>query len=193
MTSAVEPELRTFYEQAWGKEWPRSTATISYSDISAGYIDKEQLYGPLARDVENAGEQTYVYLRGIEPLQIAIGVPNRVCPVLVVLSEYNRLLEKMEEEVTIRGERAAFVVTGHPGIGMYTVLILDVDLTAIHTSPSRKDYFSLIPTFVPPYADYQPRFSSCQTCTSFSTNRASHLMNQRRKATISNVFVDAGH
>jgi hypothetical protein len=127
--------LKDVYEQAWGKAWPRHTATISYSDISAGDIDTEQFYGPLATDVESARDTplTYVCLTGIDRLVKAIRAPTRASRALIVLSDYVFLLDSIEKTLAARDGSAAFVVTGHPGTGMCSVSIFtSIDLTLSH-------------------------------------------------------------
>jgi hypothetical protein len=141
--NVVDDSLLTeLHDRAWGKPWPRTTDnTISLSDISSSDNNKEELLGPLAQDVETATEQSYICFRDIGFVQSALRVPISNSDVLVILSEYDRLRDTIEARAL--ETRAAFVVTGHPGIGVYSVFLRGGHLTVIRTLLVGKTTFLL--------------------------------------------------
>ncbi len=104
----------SLYERAWGKRWPRHTGTIHISELGR-LCDGDELY------LDQGGNDTLVYdcLEGVDKVMAALSMP-KVADVMVVLKEYDPIRRILE-----RDRKRAFVVTGHPGIGLsFKFLIL---------------------------------------------------------------------
>jgi hypothetical protein len=146
------PELDRLYKKAWGNPWPSRSDTIYRTEVLPAPSNEDVMDldpeddGTASIDVygggfpiEIADKWEYICLDGVLEITEALDWSSRVQDIMVVRSEYQALLGAMEK-IQVAPQTQGIVVTGQPGIGVYSNRFDSVWNTNLHLRFFRQDY-----------------------------------------------------
>ncbi|KAJ7499479.1 hypothetical protein FB451DRAFT_1015006 [Mycena latifolia] len=111
---AFHRQAQIVHKKAWGHSWPRRRNTVKQAEIGQ-MGDGDELYvdGGITDHLD------YWCLDGIRQIAQALAAPINMQDILVIREEYESILAMLD-----RYPSKLFVITGHPGIGKTTFLVL---------------------------------------------------------------------
>lgn len=122
-----QQRLKVFRDKAWCRDWPSDKKTLLRSEVESASSsrssgakdvgDDEITYAEWRAGYTVVSDRLdYTYLWDIDEVARAIQAPPPLYSNIVVLKEYEALLQSLTVG-KLKGERQCVVVTGHPGIG----------------------------------------------------------------------------
>ncbi|KZV59176.1 hypothetical protein PENSPDRAFT_660115 [Peniophora sp. CONT] len=113
---AVQKLAQSFYDEAWGNTWDHEPKTLLRSELDIGW----DLDGASAVLADEFG---YNCIQGVARVVSALQVQSPLSDNVIIRKEYELLFESLTTG-RLRDETQSVVVTGHPGIGKTTFLLL---------------------------------------------------------------------